>query len=98
MLRALPFTTNGDVARAGLELRVYCPGCYSTRQPVDLERWADRCFATVRFRCSGTRHTGLRRRAPGMLVIQPAEFLRVGGPVTFAFLSCSRCIWEIHQV
>ena len=32
MLRALPFQTIGDIARHGLELHVYCPICYSTRQ------------------------------------------------------------------
>jgi hypothetical protein len=33
-----------------------------------------------------------------MPVIRPAELLRVGGPVTLAFLTCPRCIWEINQV
>jgi hypothetical protein len=38
--------------------KVYCPSCYSTRRPVDLEHWAVRCVATARFRCSGTRYDG----------------------------------------
>jgi hypothetical protein len=97
MLRALPFQTIGDIARHGLELHVYCPSCYSTRRLVDLERWTDRCFATARFRCSGTRHTGMPCRAIDMPVIRPAELLPVGGPVTLAFLTCPRCVWEINQ-
>jgi hypothetical protein len=32
-----------------------------------------------------------------MPVIRPAELLPVGGPVTLAFLSCPRCIWEVNQ-
>jgi hypothetical protein len=56
MLRALPFQTIGDIARHGLELRVYCPTCYSTRQPANLDRWADRCFATVRFQLCACPH------------------------------------------
>ena len=97
MLRALPFQTIGDIARHGLELHVYCPRCYSTRRLVDLERWADRCFATARFRCTGTRHDGTPCRNNGMPVVRPAELLQVGGPVTLAFLTCPRCIWEIDQ-
>jgi transposase-like protein len=91
------FQTIGDIGRQGLELHVYCPSCRSTRRPVDLERWADRCFATARFRCSGTRYNGLPCRAIGMPVIRPAELLPVGGPVTLPFLTCPRCIWEINQ-
>jgi hypothetical protein len=98
MLRELPFKTIGDVVAHGLELHVYCPSCYSTRQPANLDRWADRCFATARFRCSGTRHTGTPRQGTGMPVIRPAKLLPVGGPVTLAFLTCPRCIWEINQV
>jgi transposase-like protein len=98
MLRELPFKTIGDVGRHGLELHVYCPRCYRTRRPVNLERWADRCFATARFRCGGMRHDGAPCRATGMPVIGPPELVPVGGPVTLAFLSCSRCIWEINQV
>src|SRR4030095_6322788 len=30
MLRALPFQTISDIARHGLELHVYCPGCHNT--------------------------------------------------------------------
>ena len=29
--------------------------------------------------------------------IRPVTLLQVGGPVTLAFLWCSRCIWEIDQ-
>jgi hypothetical protein len=97
MLRPLPFQTIRDIGRHGLELHVYCPSCYSTRQLVDLERWADRCFATARFRCTGTRYTGAPCRAIRMPVIRPAELLPVGGPVTLACLTCPRCIWEINQ-
>src|SRR6185295_265979 len=57
MLRELPFKTIGDVAVHGLH--VYFPSCHSTRRLVDLERWADRCFATARFRCTGARHNGV---------------------------------------
>jgi hypothetical protein len=81
----------------GLELHVYCPSCYSTRRPVDLERWADRCFATARFRCTGRRHNGTPCKAPGVPIVRPAELLPVGGPVTLTFLTCPRCIWEINQ-
>ena len=97
MLLALPFQTIGDIGRHGVELHVYCPSCYSTRQPADLDRWADRCFATACFRCSGKRHDGTPCQATGMPVIRPAELLPVGGPVTLAFLTCPRCIWEIYQ-
>jgi hypothetical protein len=97
MLRALPFQTIGDIARHGLELHVYCPSCYSTRRLVDLGRWADRCFATARFRCTGTRYDGTPCRSIGMPVVMPAELLPVGGRVTLAFLTCPRCIWEINQ-
>jgi hypothetical protein len=97
MLRRLPFQTIGDIDRHGLQLHIYCPSCYSTRRPVDLERWADRCFATARFRCTGTRYNGACCGAIGMPVIRPAELLPVGGPVTLAFLTCPRCIWEINQ-
>jgi hypothetical protein len=97
MLRPLPLQTIGDIGRHGLELHVYCPSCYSTRRPVDLERWADRCFATARFCCSGTRYNGTPCRAIGMPVIRPAALLPVGGPVTLAFLTCPRCIWEFNQ-
>jgi hypothetical protein len=100
MLTALPFTTIGDIASAGLELHVYCPSCYSTRRPpaAMLGRCADRCFATVRFRCSATRYTGHPCGAPGLPIIRPAELLQVGGPVTLAFLTCPRCIWEISYI
>ena len=97
MLRALPFQTIGDIARHGLELHVYCPRCYSTRRLVDLGPWADRCFATARFRCTGTRYDGKPCRAIGMPVVRPAELLPVGGPVTLAFLTCPRCIWELFK-
>jgi hypothetical protein len=92
MLRALPFQTIGDIARHGLELHVYCPSCYSTRRLADLERWADRCFVTARFRCTGTRHNGAPCGAPGVPIVRPTELLPVGGPVTLAFLSRPRCI------
>jgi hypothetical protein len=98
MLRALPFQTIGDIGQHGLELHVYCPSCYSTRQLVDLKPWADRCFATARFRCTGTRYDSAPCRATGMPVVRPAELLPVGGPVTVAFLTCPRCIWEINHV
>jgi hypothetical protein len=100
MLRDLPFTTIGDIARHGLELHIYCPGCYSTRRPPaeHLERWSDRCFARARFRCSSMRHTGNPCGAPGVPIVRPVELLQVGGPVTLAFLSCPRCLWEISYV
>lgn len=97
MLRALPFQTIGDIIAHGLELHVYCPSCYRTRRPVNLEPWADRCFATARFRCTGTRYNGAPCGDTGMAVIRPAQLLPVGGPVTLAFLACPRCIWEINQ-
>ena len=92
MLRALPFQTIGDIARHGLELHVYCSRCFATRR-LDLEvntALHGRAFATTRFRCGccGT---------PGVPKIRPAELLPVGGPVTLAFLTCPRCIWEINQ-
>jgi hypothetical protein len=64
---------------------------------VDHVRWADRCFATARFRCTGRRYNGARCRAIGMPAIRPAELLPVGGPVTLAFLWCNACVWEIDQ-
>lgn len=98
MLRELPFKTIGEIARAGLELHVYCPRCYSTKRLSHLGRWADRCFATARFRCTGTRYDGTPCSAIGVPVVRPGELLPVGGPVTLAFLTCPRCIWEINQV
>src|SRR4029078_4342945 len=68
-----------------------------TGQLVDLWRWADRCFAIARFRCSGTRYDGTPCRPIGMPIIRSAELLRVGGKVTLAFLTCPRCVWEINQ-
>jgi hypothetical protein len=79
------------------QLHVYCPSCYSTRRPANLGRWADRCFASARFRCSGTRGNGVPCRGIGMPVIRPSELLPVGGPVALAFLWCNSCIWEIDQ-
>jgi hypothetical protein len=70
MLRRLPFQTIGDIGRHGVELHKYCPSCYSARRLVDLEPWADRCFATARFRCTGTRYNGARCGAIGMPVIR----------------------------
>jgi hypothetical protein len=32
-----------------------------------------------------------------MPVVRPAELLPAGGPVTLAFLTCPRCVWEINQ-
>ena len=98
MLRELPLKTIGDIARHGLELPVYCPSCYATR-PVSTDdtRWRDRLFATARFRCTGHRYTGRPCAGPGVPKIRPPELLRVGGPVTLAFLWCSSCIWEIDQ-
>jgi hypothetical protein len=67
------------------------------RRPANLGRWADRCFASARFRCSGTRYNGVPCRGIGMPVIRPSELLPVGGPVALAFLWCNSCIWEIDQ-
>jgi hypothetical protein len=92
MLRALPFQTIGDIVRYGLELHVYCSRCYATRR-LDLEvntAMHGRAFAMTRLRCR-------RCGTPGVPKIRPAALLQVGGPVTLAFLWCSRCIWEIDQ-
>jgi hypothetical protein len=97
MLRALLIQTIRDIGRHGLELHVYYPSCYSTRRPANLGRWADRSFASARFRCSGTRYNGVPCRGIGMPVIRPSELLPVGGPVTLAFLWCNSCIWEVDQ-
>jgi hypothetical protein len=98
MLRALPFQTIGDIGRYGLELHVYCPSCYTSRiVETDNAHWRDRLFAKARFRCTGQRHTGQPCAGPGVPKIRPHELLQVSGPVTLAFLWCSRCIWEIDQ-
>jgi hypothetical protein len=98
MLR-LPFQTIGDIGRHGLELHVYCPSCYASRiVATDDPRWRDRLFAKARFRCTGQRYNGQPCAGPGVRKIRPHDLLRVGGPVTLAFLWCSRCIWEINQV
>jgi hypothetical protein len=76
MLRKLAFQTIGDIGRRSVELHAYCPSCYSTRRLVHIERCADRCFATARFRCSGTRYNGPPCRATGMPVIRPAAAAR----------------------
>jgi hypothetical protein len=57
MLLKLPFKTIGDIARHGLELHVYCPSCYATREvSIEDTRWRARFFATARFRCTGQRY------------------------------------------
>jgi hypothetical protein len=92
MLHELPFRTIGDVARYGLELHVYCSGCYAKRRlDVDRTDLKGRCFAKARFRCG-------RCGTVGVPKVQPGELLKVGGPVILAFLWCPRCIWEIDQV
>jgi hypothetical protein len=97
-LRALPFQTIGDIARHGLELHVYCSRCFATRLvSADDTRWRDRLFATACFRCTGQRYTGRPCGGPGVPKIRPPELLRVGGPVTLAFLWCNSCIWEIDR-
>jgi endogenous inhibitor of DNA gyrase (YacG/DUF329 family) len=99
MLRELPFKTIGDIARHGLELHVYCPSCYTTRiVATDDPRWRDPPFAAARFRCAGLRPaTGQPCKGPGVPRIRPHDLLRVGGPVTLAFLWCNNCLWEIDQ-
>jgi|ERR1044072_1579770 hypothetical protein len=59
--------------------------------------WVGAVRIMARFRCTGTHYDGTPCRAIGMPVIRPAELLQVGGPVTLAFLPCSRCVWEINQ-
>jgi hypothetical protein len=92
MLRTLPFQTIGDVARHGLELHVYSSRCFATRR-LGIEASTAlhyRSFAMATFRCR-------RCRSIGMPKIRPAEWLRVGGSVTLAFLWCDKCLWEIDQ-
>jgi hypothetical protein len=91
MLRALPFSTFGDIAALRLEVHVYCAGCktYRQLQPGDA-RVRDRCFAGAPLRWSAC-------DGPGFPKIRPAELLPIGGAVTLAFLFCRRCAWEIDQ-
>jgi hypothetical protein len=100
MLRPLPITTIGDVARHGLELHVYCARCHATRRiSIDTdERLHARNFATARFRCRSGRANGEVCGCPGAPQIRPVELLPVGGKVTLAFLYCRRCVWQIDQV
>ena len=100
MLRPLPITTIGDVARHGLELHVYCARCYAPRRvSIDIdERLQARNFSTARFRCRSGRANGEVCDCPGAPAIRPAELLPVGGNVTLAFLFCRRCVWQIDQV
>ena len=94
MLRSLPITTIGDVARLGLELHVYCARCHATRRiSIDSDE-----RATARFRCRSGRANGEVCGCPGAPQIRPAELLPVGGKVTLAFLFCRRCVWQIDQV
>src|SRR5918993_4383139 len=99
MLQRLPFQTIGDVAQHGLKLHIYCPGCRTSRRlDVSDPSIAHRGFGTTRFRCTGIRPlSGQVCGAHGVPKIQPAEILRVGGPVTLAFLWCDTCLWEIDQ-
>jgi hypothetical protein len=57
-----------------------------------------RGIVTTRFRCIGICPlSGQVCGALGVPKIQPAEWLRVGGAVTLAFLWCDTCLWEIDQ-
>ena len=91
MLRALPFSTFGEIAALGLEVDVYCARCRAFRR-LDLcnERLCHRCFAGAPFRC-------WRCGGPGFPKVRPAELMPVGGAVTLAYLFCRRCAWEIDQ-
>jgi hypothetical protein len=106
MLHALPFTTFGEVADAGLEVEVRCAGC-NHRVKIDPtnEQLRNRPFAAAPFRCTAiiqryTAHPPHTCGHPGNVYIRPRERLQVGGPVTLAFLFCRRCApyWQIDQV
>ena len=101
MLHPLPFSTFGQIAALGLEVGVYCPGCFAERRidPAS-EALRDRCFATIRFRCSRSRWNGLTCNAAGSVTIRPRELLKVGDPITLTFLFCNDCVppWDIKRV
>jgi hypothetical protein len=100
-LLPLPFTTFGELAAHGLKAKVYCSCCYEHR-PIDAtaEQLRERCFATIRFRCTKIRYTGAVCGCLGSVEIEPCVLLPVGGEDTLAFLSCGTCLpsWEINYV
>lgn len=94
MLRALPFTTFGEIAALGLEVHVSCSGCQALRRidpTAAIVR--ERCFAGARFRCSHTRWDDVPCGTPGLVKVRPPVLLPVGGAVTLAFLQCGHCLW-----
>lgn len=100
-MRALPFTTFGEIAHLGLAARVWCCACKSWGS-VDAAdaRWADRPFAGARLRCSKARIDGQICRGIGALSIAPPGRINPGSGISHAVLHCTRCVpcWEIVDV
>ena len=106
MLHPLPFRTFGEIAALGYVVDLYCPTCHR-RVSVDpaADHLRERTFAGTRFRCTGTRDVGFAHpRRPcegtGILSVQPATLLPVGGEVTLVFLFhyCRPPGWEIAHM
>lgn len=101
MLHELPFHTFGELPALGLEARVYCPCCFRWHRVNSADiSLRDRRFALARFRCMNTRRSGETCGAFGVVHIQPAERLPLGGAIRLAFLWCKRCVpsWEISHL
>jgi hypothetical protein len=107
LLRALPFTTFGEIAALDLEVEVRCAGCgHEVKIDPAGEQLRNRPFAGAPFRCTATikrytAHPAYTCGQPSHVYIRPRERLQVGGPVTVAFLFCRRCApygWQIDQV
>jgi len=91
---AFPISTFGDIARLGLELRVWCLGC-KRYGSVDASAPALACrpFASSRFRCGQCGGMG----APSIV---PIERVKPGSSIRFADVFCQRCVppWEVREV
>jgi hypothetical protein len=101
----LPFRTFADIARLGLEVRVHCTRCNSSRRVEIPASHADRLFAGQRFRCravvrevygEGERVCG----DGGTLSINPPQerHLLPGAGVRHVDLYCKRCMpyWQLR--
>jgi len=97
-LRAMPFTTFGELSALGLALEVWCAGCKS-RRPVGIgERLAGRRFGRARFICEGQCHDGTPCGGFGHPVVVPV--VAVDRARGFVSMSCGRCLppWEANDV
>jgi hypothetical protein len=106
MLRVFPFRTFDEIAALGLQVEIYCGGCYRYVGPINLAdpRLHGRLFVSTRFVCSRTRRIYNESRVCGCLghiVVRPrpADFIPPARSIPWCSISCPRCVptWEISQ-